>query len=194
MPCTLLQCRQDAFVFALIASKDFTEVFDLNLRGHALYQGATMRTLEIHQSKTLKNALRRCIRHSRDARNALRLCSLIWVASGKSCREVGNALGISPRAVENWARRYLQCGEGSLHETKRRVRGTRKLTVNQWHQLEGHVRKVPPDLGYNAAAWSSALLSHLIHRLYGVRLSPRHCRRLVQRLKASETCAHSNDP
>lgn len=145
-----------------------------------------MKSLDIPDVGALHAALARSLRHCKEARHVVRVCSLLYVAGGRSCREVGLCLGISTRAVELWVHRYLERGVDGLEEGRRVVYGARKLSTLQWRGVQHDVTQPPLESGFGRAKnWSGKMLSERLARTYGVCLSARQCRRILQRLRRS---------
>lgn len=143
-----------------------------------------MHALEILCAEPLRSELLVAVRHCKEARRTVRICSLLYVASGKTCADAGRCLGVSSRAVELWVHRYLRDGIVGLEERPRVVGGTRKLSARQWHDLAREILQPPMTFGYRGTErWSGAILSHRLARTYGVILSARQCRRVLNRLK-----------
>lgn len=143
-----------------------------------------MHALEILCAEPLRSELLVAVRHCKEARRTVRICSLLYVASGKTCAEAGRCFGVSPRAVELWVHRYLRDGIVGIEERPRTTGGTRKLSARQWHDLEREILQPPATFGYRGMdRWSGTILSHRLARSYGVLLSARQCRRMLNGLK-----------
>ncbi|MFV2074240.1 MAG: helix-turn-helix domain-containing protein, partial [Thermoanaerobaculales bacterium] len=117
------------------------------------------------------------------ARQLNRLHCLLLVACGHSCYEVAGYFGESPRSVELWVHRYAEEGIGGLEERRRGGPGSRKLTAPVVNALEADLLRRPSEIGYEDPAWNGKLLVAHLARRYGVKLSVRHCQRLLHDLK-----------
>lgn len=147
-------------------------------------RGMAMRALRVIHAEPLRQELARELRHCRQARRAVRICSLLLVASGRSCVEAARSLGISARAVELWVHRYAAHGLAGLEEHPRTACGARKLSIRQWRSLARDVMRAPGEFGYQGVRdWSGTTLRHRLYQTYGVSLSARQCRRVLRLLR-----------
>jgi len=122
------------------------------------------------------------IRRSHDARYDHRLHGVLLVAQGMTCPDVARWLGDSPRAVQNWIKRFEREGLGGLVEGEREGR-PRKLDDRALAEI-GKVLRAPPEaVGLTGQLWDGKTLSAHIKKRYGVRLGVRQCQRLFHKLK-----------
>ncbi len=75
-----------------------------------------MRKLEIKDADIVQIAVQQEILRSEDSRYDHRLHGILLVYSGKSCNEVAELFGHSPRTVQYWVRRFERSGFAGLQE------------------------------------------------------------------------------
>jgi transposase len=139
-----------------------------------------MQPLRISKAFRLQATLRDELRHCAYARYLNRLHCLLLVAEGHTCYEAARCFGESARAVERWVHRYEEGGIEALRDLRRGAPGSRKLTSPQIRALALELQGSPRELGYEHGRWSGSLCAHHILRRYGIRLSLRHCQRLLR--------------
>lgn len=140
-----------------------------------------MRKLQIKDAEVMRLALQQEIARSEESRYDHRLHGLLLVASGHSCRQVGELLGENGTTVQRWVRRFEQGGLDALREGERSGRPT-VLKADQWRKLQGDLRKTPRDFGLPATLWDGPLLAEHLRRHYRVSLGVRQCQRLFRRM------------
>ena len=141
-----------------------------------------MRRLRPPTEDALRAALATAVHRSAELRFIHRLHAVLLVTMGCSCYEVAHWFGEDPRSVERWIHAYELQGPDGLREHPR-IGRSGVLTAQQMAQLAQETAGEPAGCGYSHSRWSGKLLAlHLEHH-YGVRLSQRHCQRLLQRLR-----------
>lgn len=78
-----------------------------------------MHKLQIPDAEIMIMALRDEIARSEESRYDHRLHGVLLVCSGRSCYEVAELFGHSPRTVEYWVRRFERSGFAGLQEGER---------------------------------------------------------------------------
>jgi len=141
-----------------------------------------VRQLEIKDAEIIEVAVRNEISRSEDARYDHRLHGILLVCRGMSCYEVGSLLGDSPRAIENWVKRFETNGFAGLEEGQRPGRPPRLETQNIV-QVGKDLRRNPREFGYTQNLWDGKLLSHHIFKVYDRQLGIRQCQRLFHKLQ-----------
>jgi transposase len=138
-----------------------------------------MRKLKIQDADIMKIALQQEIVRSEEARYDHRLHGVLLVCAGKSCYEVADLLGHSPRTVQYWVERFEQSGFAGLEDQERKGR---PAALNERIQLKINedLRHLPRDLGYEQNLWDGKLLSHHLAVKYDVTLGVRQCQRLFR--------------
>jgi transposase len=140
-----------------------------------------MRKLQINDAAIMKVALQQEIVRSRDSRYDHRLHGVLLVCSGKTCYEVADLFGHSPRTVEYWVERFERRGFAGLEEGDRPGRPT-SLDEATREKIGMDLRRSPRDLGYGQNLWDGKLLSHHLSVALGVSLGVRQCQRLFRDL------------
>ena len=105
-----------------------------------------------------------------------RLHAVVLVAAGLSASEVGRLFGDSPRAVAYWVSSYRAGGVPALREEARPGRPS-KLTPDQQRKLQLFVNRSPKKTRATPRE-----VSAFVATTFGVTLTPRHCRRILERL------------
>ena len=88
-----------------------------------------MRKLKIQDAEVMKVALQQEIVRSEEARYDHRLHGVLLVCAGKSCYEVADLLGHSPRTIQYWVERFEQSGFAGLEDQEREGRPTAILCL-----------------------------------------------------------------
>lgn len=111
---------------------------------------------------------------------ALRAAALLLSAQGQSALQVGEALGVTPRAVHAWRRRWREEGAHALQAGEHPGQPS-QLTPAAVELLLKDVESDPREQGYAFARWTCArLAAHLEQRLH-VRVSAAWVGELLRR-------------
>lgn len=140
-----------------------------------------MRKLKIQDAEIMKMALQQEIVRSEEARYDHRLHGVLLVCAGKSCYEVADLLGHSPRTIQYWVERFEQSGFAGLEDQEREGRPT-AIDERIHRKINEDLRQLPRDLGYEQNLWDGKLLSHHLFVKYDVQLGVRQCQRLFRTL------------
>lgn len=140
-----------------------------------------MRKLQIRDPQIMKIGLQQEILRSDESRYDHRLHGVLLVCSGKSCYEVADLLGHSPRTIEYWVERFEKSGFAGLREGERPGRPA-ALDGPARERIGRDLRRLPRELGYGQNLWDGKLLGHHLSRAYGVELGVRQCQRLFHEL------------
>lgn len=140
-----------------------------------------MRKLTIQDSEIMKVAIQQEIVRSEEARYDHRLHGVLLVCAGKSCYEVADLLGHSPRTIQYWIERFEQSGFAGLQDQERKGRPA-KIDERTFKKVNEDLRQLPRDLGYEQNLWDGKLLSHHLQVKHNVRLGVRQCQRLFSQL------------
>ena len=116
---------------------------------------------------------------SHEWRYAHRLHAVLLVGVGHSCYQVASWLGGDARSIERWVQAFDRHGVDGLKSHPGSGRPAR-LTPAQRAQLALDLSAEPVELGFAQAHWSGKLLARHLERQFGIRLSQRHCQRLLQ--------------
>ena len=102
---------------------------------------------------------------------ALRAAALLLSAEGQSATQVGRTLGVTPRAVYAWRRRWRQEGVQAL-EARAHPGRTSRLAPAAVELLLKDVESNPREQGYAFARWTCARLAAHLQQHAGVSISP----------------------
>lgn len=140
-----------------------------------------MRPLRLKRAGELRAAVREARSGNPQSRYLERLICCLLVAKGRTCYEVAEWLGESPRSVELWIHRYRERGLAGLRD-QHRLGGSCRMTSRQLSKVRRDLARVPREPGYAQRAWTGRLLQRHLAARYHVRFSMRHCQRLLHRL------------
>lgn len=140
-----------------------------------------MRKFQIQDAEIMKVALQQEIVRSEESRYDHRLHGVLLVCAGKTCYEVAELFGHSPRTVEYWVKRFECSGFAGLEEVERPGRPA-QLDERTRGRIGRDLRRSPRRLGYGQNLWDGKLLSHHLAARYGVQLGVRQCQRLFRQL------------
>lgn len=138
-----------------------------------------MRKLQIQDAEIMTMALRQEIARSEESRYDHRLHGVLLVCSGRSCYEVADLLGHSPRTIEYWVKRFERSGFAGLEEGERPGRPA-ALNERTRERIGQDLRCSPREFDHAQTLWDGKLLSHHLDARYGVRLRVRQCQRLFR--------------
>lgn len=140
-----------------------------------------MRKLAIQDAEIMKVAIQQEIVRSEESRYDHRLHGVLLVCAGKSCYEVAELFGHSPRTIEYWVERFEQSGFAGLEDRERKGRPA-ALDEGTIRKINDDLRRLPRDLGYDQNLWDGKLLSHHLAAGYNLQLGVRQCQRLFRKL------------
>ena len=140
-----------------------------------------MRKLQIRDADIMKVALQQEIVRSEQSRYDHRLHGVLLICAGKTCYEVADLLGHSPRTIQYWVDRFEQSGFAGLEDSERPGRPA-ALDERTREEIGQELRQSPRQLGYGQNLWDGKLLAHHLDARYGVRLGVRQCQRLFRDL------------
>jgi len=140
-----------------------------------------MHRLTFSGIETIQAALHQAVQQSAQYKYVHRLHCLVLVGAGRSCYEVAAWFGDDPRSVERWVHRFNLNGLDGLIEKAHTGRHP-TLGCTQMLELAATVGTASCDAGTGAQVWSGATLQHEILQRFGMQLSARQCRRLLNAL------------
>jgi transposase len=101
------------------------------------------------------------------------------LAEGYSPRTAAQAIGVMPKTVRAWRRRFRADGIDGLADRPRSGRPT-KADPNYLDWLESALAETPEDMGFDGVAgWTVPMLRTLLERETGINLSDGRLRVLV---------------
>ncbi|MEN6627025.1 MAG: winged helix-turn-helix domain-containing protein [Candidatus Sumerlaeia bacterium] len=140
-----------------------------------------MRKLQIQDAEIMKVAVQQEIVRSEESRYDHRLHGVLLVCAGKSCYEVADLLGHSPRTIQYWVDRFEHSGFAGLQDEERPGRPA-ALDDKTRQRIGQDLRQSPRKLGYGQNLWDGKLLSHHLEVRYSIKLGVRQCQRLFREL------------
>jgi transposase len=123
--------------------------------------------------------------HAPTVQQHRRAQALLWLADGDPVEEVADRLGVSGRTVYNWVdrfqqRRDLDLGE-RLADAPRSGRPPIALGIID-PLIAAVIDEDPRPFGYEATAWTAALLQHYLRDAHGISVSGKSISRAIGRL------------
>ena len=110
-----------------------------------------------------------------------RLLAAIAYKNGVTQTELAEWYGTGRRTIYSWLMRLDtdESLEQAVTDAKRTGR-KRKLSESQQQEFEETVHDPPTEVGYDAPAWTPALVQDFLQDTYGVEYSYPSCRRLLK--------------
>jgi len=142
--------------------------------------GRMRAALRFADAGSIISGLRDEIHRSAESRYDHRLHAVLLVAQGITCPQAARLLGVCPRSVELWFRRFERGGLEALAEGPRAGR-PRRLSEEQLEELDRALRQTPHEIGLTGARWTGSTLSAWIEQRFQVRLGVCQCQRLLRR-------------
>jgi transposase len=132
---------------------------------------------------SVKERLRRTLRHCRNAGTRLRYLIIINVISGRSTRQTEKVLHVHHTTVGRVVQRFRRYGEAGLQDG-RADNGDDKLSEEYLQRLHTIVSKSPELYGWRRPTWTRELLIETMVRLTGVRIHVTTMSRALALIKA----------
>ena len=120
-------------------------------------------------------------RRSEEARYIHRLHGVLLVLSGLSTVKVGKLLGDPQRTISHWVIRFKEHGLKALNEEK--LGRPEILNSSQKKLLMNALAKPPKEFGLKGDKWTGAFVASFMLNNYGIKLTTRHCHRLLVAFK-----------
>ena len=128
-----------------------------------------MKQIIIQLSGRVKVALRRLRRQAKGAGLAMRCQTVLLASTGRSSRQISEAVGFSRSWVSRVIARFDALGMAGL-EDRREDNGTVKVDEQFLDVLHEVVAKRPSDYGFTRPTWTRELLVKVLARLTNVRI------------------------
>ncbi|GAA0249672.1 hypothetical protein GCM10009000_077400 [Halobacterium noricense] len=109
-----------------------------------------------------------------------RLMAAIAYKNGVSQTELAEWYGIQRRTIYSWLKRLEQEPLEQAVRDDHRSGRPRKLSDDQQTQFEETLQNPPTKTGYDAPAWTPALVQRYLDETFGVDYSRPSCRRLMK--------------
>ena len=116
---------------------------------------------------------------SEETRYIHRLHGVLLVLLGLSTVKAGKLLGDPQRTIAHWVIQFRKHGLDGLRDAEKSGR-PETLSPAQKELLASALAKSPRDAGMKADAWTGLLLSSFLKKQCDVKLTKRHCSRLLQ--------------
>jgi transposase len=126
--------------------------------------------------------IRKEFHRSEEARYIHRLHGVLLVLLGLSTVKAGKLLGVPQRTIAHWVIQFKARGLTGLQEAEKSGR-PETLNAVQKKALMDALAKSPKKSGLTGAAWTGALVSSFLWKRYGIKLTVRHCYRLLRALR-----------
>lgn len=110
-----------------------------------------------------------------------RFRAIALLEKGISQIEIAQQLGVSPGAVSQWKKAYLQRGSKGLIASKH-PGPTPKLSAKQGQQLLKYLQQGPRKHGWKTALWTLPRIAELIERKFDQRYDQSGVWRVMRRL------------
>ncbi|MBX8632049.1 MAG: helix-turn-helix domain-containing protein [Thermoplasmata archaeon] len=143
-----------------------------------------MKKLTVEEETKTRSLLWQEIKSSAEARYISRVHAVLLACAGLSSYEIAGMLGHSARSVEEWIKRYNKNSLDGLREERRKGRPG-AISTECFELLVSDIEQDPSEFGYDE--WNCRNLSAHLMRRYGIKLSERQCRRVLERLKERTT-------
>lgn len=110
-----------------------------------------------------------------------RLLAAIAYKNGVTQTELAEWYGVERRTIYSWLKRLdtdepLEQAVTDAHRTGRK----RKLSGKEYEQFKSTVHAPPEEIGYDAPAWTPALVQQYLAETYDIEYSTPSCRRLLK--------------
>jgi len=155
-----------------------------------------MNALEFNDADVALSVLRQEIAAHPAPRYQHRLYAMICLAMGMSCQDVGNAFGEDRGTVQRWMKRYLDDGLDGLRDRKPTGRPS-TLSDKDRERLKKDLNSSPSKFGFGnrhrPGRWNPDRLVIHLAKHYGVGLSSRQCRRILNRHEAEKRQDNSDE-
>ncbi|WP_254765830.1 helix-turn-helix domain-containing protein [Salinilacihabitans rarus] len=124
--------------------------------------------------------LRRALDRVEGKTPTLRLVAAIAYKNGVTQTELADWFGVDRRTIYNWLDRLDRRPLAAAARDERRPGRPRKLTADQRAELEAALEAPPAEAGYDARAWTPALVRRHLRERFDVAYSRASCRRLLK--------------
>jgi transposase len=135
----------------------------------------------IHAMNNDIKIIRKEFRRSEESRYIHRLHGVLLVLLGLSTVKAGKLLGDPQRTIAHWVIQFRAHGLNGLKEEK--FGRPEILSLAQKEKLASALARSPRDVGIKADAWTGAIVSSFLRKHCGVKLTARHCSRLLRAFK-----------
>jgi transposase/DNA-binding CsgD family transcriptional regulator len=107
----------------------------------------------------------------------MRLKALAAVLNGEPISQVASSARVSVRTVRRWVAKVRAYGPAALDVSPA---SARKMVPDLHGHIVRDLERSPRDFGIEREHWGGNTLAHHLRTHYRVRISPRHCRRILR--------------
>ncbi len=144
--------------------------------------GEKMQKLTVKDEGDTRKLICHELAKTEEGRYGSRLLAILLACSGMSSYGIAGLLDHSPKSVQLWIEHYNSHGLEGLREKKKAGR-PRLISGERFTRLLEDISRKPSAFGYTDDDWNCNILSDRLRTAYGITLSERHCRRIMQMLK-----------
>jgi transposase len=149
------------------------------IKGQKYWLVKSLKNANIFTMKNTLKVIRNEFRKTESARYFHRLHGVFLVLNGLSTVQTGKLLDVPQRNIARWVKRFKEDGVNALHDSERSGR-PQALNAAQRKALSNALAKHPKDFGLKGNGWTGALVAEFLRKRHGIRLTIRHCRRLLK--------------
>lgn len=134
-----------------------------------------------HLNEVSVEDLQQALDNVEDKKTIQRLLAAIAYKNGVTQTELAEWYGVERRTIYSWLKRLDtdESIERALQDDRRAGR-PRKLSEEEQQQFEQTLHEPPSEIGYDAPAWTPALVRMYLQDAYDVEYSTPSCRRLMK--------------
>lgn len=111
---------------------------------------------------------------------AMRLIAAIAYKNGVTQSALADWFDVERKTIYNWLTRFEERDVESAIRDDHRTGRPRKLSDDQLDKLESILQHPPTDVGFDAPAWTTALVQDFISERFDTEYSRPSCRRLLR--------------
>jgi len=124
--------------------------------------------------------LRRAMEEVGEKKPTQRLLAAIAYKNGVTQTELAAWYGVQRRTIYNWLKRLEERPLSDAVTDADRPGRPRKLSAEEWERLKRTLDEPPTGMGYDASAWTPALVRRFVDERFDVDYSIPSCRRLLK--------------
>lgn len=128
-----------------------------------------------------KKELTDLYKKEKDPKAKTRLLAAIHRKEGMTYQEISEKIKYPLMTVADWCCRMHEEGIKRRYSIKQSGR-PKKLTDEQWNQLESVLSKSPQEQGLPFVFWTTKLVQYYIEQQYGISYRPRQVRNILHKM------------
>ena len=149
---------------------------------HKKQPGDSTMSIQLKFSRCQYRRIKRFFLKTKHKIEALRCRILLLLSSGVSVEKITELTGCVRATVYRTLYRYEDLGEDSLID-RRTVTVPKKVTDKVKEKLLSYLDFRPHDFGWHRSSWTLELLSNQIEKDCRIKISPRHIRNVLKKMK-----------